>query len=65
MKADGRSPCSPRRRRRVDSGRRGEGREGEKRRPSLWEAGSEGLELGRCGSQPGEVAEGPSGRFLT
>lgn len=49
----------------VDSGGREEGREGEQRRPSLWEVGSEGLTLGRCGSPLGEVAQGPSGCFLT
>lgn len=32
-------------------------------RPSLWRVGTERLLLGRCGSQLGEVAGGPSGRF--
>lgn len=41
-----------------------EGREGEQRRPCLWEVGSEGLSLSRCGSWLGDVGEGPSGRFL-
>lgn len=49
--------------RHVDAGGREEGREGEQKRPSPWEVGSEGLTLGRCGSQLGEVAEGPSGSF--
>lgn len=62
-KAAGRSPCSLRRH--VDSGWREEDREGEQRRPSPWEVGSEGLTQGRCGSQLAEVAEGPSGSLFT
>lgn len=38
-----------------------EGGEGERRRPSLWKVGSEGLTLGRCGSQLGAAAGGPPG----